>query len=609
MSRCERSLSSVFLYSILMVALAACAREEEPSPTAPPLPTPDVPATVAAAVRDAVSTLAPTPDAMDTESERDERVAAQVRATVAAWPTETPLPTYTPYPTPTPVPTAPPTPTPLPPATPTPTPTPPATPTPTSTPTPTPTPALRTDANLSVTLDTSSLEVIGGEELKIEFTVTNQGSEPAFGATLALGVNGPARLVFARSDRRTCEESTCDLGPLDGFESVSGYAVVLPRLGFDTEIRLNADLSWVLANSTEEHSNAHATVALSDDQPGALIWATVIDPNDTSCDGSVQLDAEAAYAGFGTKLYAVSRSTGQVLWREGSNIFMFSPVLGDGSIYFAGRHLETSEASVRSVDSSNGTLNWQNVVDGAASGPAAFYGGSVFFTAAQWGDGRWDYHYVMSLDPTTGVQNWRYRVDKLINTTPVESGGNIYFGTYAGSENHLYSVGAQSGELVRRYRTPGGSLATPAIADGKAYIVPGHGAVYSMDLSTGGKDWEYQPAGRVAGTPVLSDGNVYFRVYDREAEEYLSVHALDAATGKFKWLYRPGGGLRHPTAFSGNVYVPSRYGLVSLDAETGSLNWRADYSTACGPLTPTEDVLYGQAIHDRRFVIFAIRAR
>ena len=113
----------------------------------------------------------------------------------------------------------------------------------------------------------------------------------------------------------------------------------------------------------------------------------------------------------------------------------------------------------------------------------------------------------------------------------------------------------------------------------------------------------------MAGTPVLSDGNVYFRVYDREAEEFLSVHALDAATGSFKWLYRPGKALMHPTAADGSVYVPSYVNVVSLDAKTGSPNWQADYRTICGPLTPVDGVLYGRAIRDNEYMIFAIRAR
>ena len=97
-------------------------------PTEAPIPSPDVDATVAAGV---VATMAaepaPTPTPLPT-IDLDATVEARMAATIAAMPT----PTNTPTPTATPVPTA--TPTPVPTATPT------ATPTPTPTPLPTPTP-------------------------------------------------------------------------------------------------------------------------------------------------------------------------------------------------------------------------------------------------------------------------------------------------------------------------------------------------------------------------------------------------------------------------------------------------------------------------------------
>ena len=251
-----------------MVALAACARDEQPPPTAPPLPTPDVPATVAAAVRDAVSALAPTPDAkaaIAAESDRREQVAAQVRATVAARPTQTPLPTHTPYPhadaranryththaranryttpTPAPAPTA----------------------------TPTPTPAPRPDAQLAVTIDKVDGTAAGGEKLRIEFTITNESAEPAVDVSLAFRVNAPNKLLVARSDRGTCEESTCNLGSLDGYESISGHAVALVEYGFHTELRVESDVSWLLWNSNRRHAYAAASVPLTDDLPGGLI--------------------------------------------------------------------------------------------------------------------------------------------------------------------------------------------------------------------------------------------------------------------------------------------------------------------------------------------------
>ena len=324
------------------------------------------------------------------------------------------------------------------------------------------------------------------------------------------------------------------------------------------------------------------------------------------CGDSVIVDPEAVYAGFGRKLYAVSRSSGEVLWLKEGDSWMFQPVLADGSIYFLAKDEEIKGYYVRSLDSSKGTLNWQYLVDGQVRGPAAVYGGSVYFTVNKLVDGRLEYSYLLSLDASTGVLNWQYRVDKWINTPALEFGGNIYF-----IGDYLYSIDPMSGELIRRYRMEG-AYDTPLISDGNAYRVTGNGPLYSMDLSTGRKNWYYlpdQPEGRASGTPVLSDGNVYILVYDEVAEVHLSVHALDAETGNLKWQYNPGEELYYATASNGSIYVSSNTKLVSLDALTGSQNWQASYGWTCGPLTAADGVLYGRATRDNRYLIFAIRTR
>ena len=104
-------------------------------PTDTPTPPPDIEATVAAgiaATRAAEPTSTPTPEPTP---DVDSTVVARMAATIAAMPTPTtpPTPTATPVPTPTPIPTA----TPEPTATPTPVPTATRVPTPTRTPIPT----------------------------------------------------------------------------------------------------------------------------------------------------------------------------------------------------------------------------------------------------------------------------------------------------------------------------------------------------------------------------------------------------------------------------------------------------------------------------------------
>ncbi len=121
------NLAATFAAILTGLAVAACGS------SAPPTPTPDIPATVTAAVQQAIPTPTPTPT-----PDIPATVQAEVQAAMAALPTDTPTPTATPIPTNTPTPTATTTPTPTP--TPTSTPLPTWTPTPTTRPSPTPSP-------------------------------------------------------------------------------------------------------------------------------------------------------------------------------------------------------------------------------------------------------------------------------------------------------------------------------------------------------------------------------------------------------------------------------------------------------------------------------------
>ena len=393
-----------------------------------------------------------------------------------------------------------------------------------------------------------------GEELRIEFTVTNETPEPAFGVTLALGVSDSSRFVLVQSARGTCEASTCDLGSFDDHESVSGHVLVLTKHGFDPEVRMSADLSWLLRNSNRRHAYTRANVLLADsNQPGGLVWSTSTDASSMSCGDFVEVDSETVYASFRRHLYAVSRSSGEVLWvKDGSNS-MLKPTLADGKIYFYTTEPETMRDYVGSLKSSDGTLNWQHLVNGKVRGPATIYDGNVYFTVNRWsaGSSRPIYSYLMSMDASTGILNWQYRVDQRITTLAVEFGGNIYFGTSGYGADYFYSIDPRSGRLIRRFPTEGGSYSAALIADGIAYIGSRQGTLYSMDLATGKKNWEYQPEGRRIGAPVLSDGNVYFAIYNGNSNDAVSVYSLDAATGNLKWQYRPGNALKHPTVANG----------------------------------------------------------
>ena len=74
---------------------------------------------------------------------------------------------------------------------------------------PTPTLPPLLDADLSLIFDTTGVAAVDGEQLTIEFTVTNVAPVSASVASVAFDVHEPSTLVMAESDRGSCEGPAC----------------------------------------------------------------------------------------------------------------------------------------------------------------------------------------------------------------------------------------------------------------------------------------------------------------------------------------------------------------------------------------------------------------
>ena len=462
-------------------------------------------------------------------------------------------------------------------------------------------------------LEPAGGEPVNGAEWRIDFTITNRSQLPAFEVLLDLIAGGRGRVEATHLARGECEGSTCRVSSFDGNESVTGHVVVVPETGFDRRLRVDADVSWELSNSRRRHSYGEAAASVTDGgRPGDLIWLTSTEANGDSCGERTQVGPEAVYAGFSRKLYAVARDNGEVLWVHETDDAIFDPYLADGNIYYSSRRGETQDEGrryfIRGLNAKTGKLNWESEIDGQIRGPGVLYGNSIFYTVNVPGteSSPW-YHYLLALEASTGIMNWRYRLDENVNTSAVEYDGDIYFGTYGQGPDFLYAIDANSGKLNRKYEAPGGAYYTPLVAAGSAYTVSGNESLRALNLSEGQEKWTYRQVGRPSRTPILSNGHVISVIYDTVEGEHLSMDAIDASTGELKWSYRPGERVTLPTAAGGSVYVPSATRLVSLDPETGSVNWEGDYSHLCSPATVVDGVLYGRAIIGNDFVIYAIR--
>ncbi len=473
---------------------------------------------------------------------------------------------------------------------------------------------------LSVVLEPAKDSIIAGEELRVEFAVTNQLPEPAFDVTLQFEVDRPGKLVVVSSSRGDCEGSVCEIGSFDGHESVTGHIVATQGPSFDekTEIKVDANVSWLLVDSRRSYWEGHATAQLVDGgQPGSLIWTTKVDANGVGCGDGIEVGAEAVYATFADEIYAFSRSTGEEIWDYRRTNRLTDPVLADGSIYFHSWGRDENDESRYfsfSLDASQGKLNWRHSDVGSIRGRALVHDGILFFAInEEEPDGQEKYGNLTALDPMSGFLKWRYKVETWIASSPVEIEGNIYFSTREGDDAFLYSIDPVTGELNRKASISSNAnsineYGEPLWSPDSIYIASESNVLNSIDLATGETNWSYTVRGNGFNTPELHQGSLYLLVWDQNSKGPFAMHVVDAGDGSLKWRYQPGERIEAVVLDGESAYITSKSGLVSLDASTGIQKWEAGYAFICGPPAVVDGVLYGRATLDLfGYIAFAIR--
>jgi outer membrane protein assembly factor BamB len=171
------------------------------------------------------------------------------------------------------------------------------------------------------------------------------------------------------------------------------------------------------------------------------------------------------------------------------------------------------------------------------------------------------------------------------------------------------------------HRTKDVVTATPAIADGTAYVGDWSGNFFALSLADGSERWSFRAppqkdvySGQIVASAAIADASGERRVYFASGK---TVYALRASDGQVRWKYvlNPKGGdddkteiQSSPAVVDGTVIVGydghdspgTRAGIVALDAEHGARRWNFDpdggrAATGCGGVwsSPAVDVERG----------------
>jgi outer membrane protein assembly factor BamB len=297
---------------------------------------------------------------------------------------------------------------------------------------------------------------------------------------------------------------------------------------------------------------------------GSLSWSRKFAPIFSSAVAGLGMVYIASTDGY---LYALSQSTGAVIWRSrvGNYLTDSTPAL-EGQTLFVAAHGTTIEA----LNAQTGVLYWTFAISERIEAPPLVFGTRVLVASrttlwtlnAADGSLLWKFHRGAVSWPTTGV--------------PAVAGDTVYVGL--GSDNHLWALDLATGQIIWGFDTGDRITSAPLVNGGIVYIATWHGEIFALDRVHGTMLWVYTLNGKtkqsvidgVGGSMALANGKLYAGDYRGE------LLCLDGQRGRLLWRFATGAQiLSTPVIAAEHVYFGSDDGFFyALDSSTGRPAWR-----------------------------------
>ena len=348
---------------------------------------------------------------------------------------------------------------------------------------------------------------------------------------------------------------------------------------------------------------------------GEILWTyTPRTDNGYWCSGSAAAYGLVYSLNKDGHLYAIDVETGELAWKyrgPGPLFFPGNPVLADGKVYattgqrasFDPERGEYCNSEFVCLDAYSGGVIWRLPIEAfpPRESTCIAYGNLYLIpayikelemddytimdevlaigTSKDWAMWRKDpvHSATGQSGPTNLILRWKFAAEGAVVSSPAIVSGKVYFGC---EDKHVYSVDAETGNLVWKFKTNGRILSSPAVVDGKVYIGPDDGSIYCLDASTGQLVWSTDAGGYVEAhfsaavvlrsSPTVVNNRVYVGSLDTK------VYCLDTGDGNVKWAYKTGGYITSsPAVVDSVVYITSQESqsgvLYMLDADDGSL--------------------------------------
>ncbi len=261
--------------------------------------------------------------------------------------------------------------------------------------------------------------------------------------------------------------------------------------------------------------------------------------------------------------YAVNAEDGKIKWKFHTEAPIHTtPAVMHQTIYFG-----SWDADFYAIDSKTGQLQWKfhtgdkPGMTGIQSS-AEVDGNHVYFGAR-------DAH-MYCLNASTGDVIWSYDAEgSWILSSPTLKDGVLYVGT---SDSYLLlALDAQTGREKFRFKTHGYVYSSPALAGHTAYFGDFTGALFAVDLSSGGKCWDefVLESRKKNAASVLKNNNMDF-MYTAGEKDVSSYANTVEVMNKF---YTLGSIVSSAFIREGVLYVGSADGaLYAIELRSGICN-------------------------------------
>jgi len=263
-------------------------------------------------------------------------------------------------------------------------------------------------------------------------------------------------------------------------------------------------------------------VAAFDVATGARRWRVRLSGDPYASITAPAIFGSSVYVSAGTSIYALSASSGGVLWKTKLTTSADGIVEGPVAVSGYGEYVVAAGADghVYALDAASGAVRWNVLAGGGINhaGPSIYSGivyvpegaigaegGGVYICALQVSDGRllWrtdvgdDVHVtpaagqgrvfigsiddgVLALDSKSGAVLWTAPYEGEVWGAPMLANGVVYFGT----DEQLVAYDAATGALLylSQISSNMASMASPAVVDGRLYMGSGDNEVLVLGL-------------------------------------------------------------------------------------------------------------------------------